>query len=323
MNPTEEQQNVRPIRGTGYPKSNIWAIGGGKGGVGKTFVSTSLAVFLSNLGYKTTIVDLDLGAANTHTSLGEAAPRMGIQNLIMTPNTKLVDVAQPTKFTHLNIVSGSNDALDVADINNEHKSRLMSAIYNHEADFTILDLSAGTHKSTLDFFLMAQKRLLIFTPEPSSIENAYRFMKSSFFRNVKRFEHQLHLKPLIDNLMQNKSSLGIKSPADLLALVIKNDPVNGERLKDLLNRYDYQIILNQTRTFKDMEIGESIAGVSKKYFGLNTSFLGHVDHDNAVWQSLRKRQHLLVEYPHSRLYTQLMKITRKLVQQNKSLKLTA
>ena len=70
------------------------------------------------------------------------------------------------------------------------------------------------------------------------------------------------------------------------------------------------------RTNKDVELGFAIQSVCQKYFGLNAHYLGHLDHDNAVWQSLRKKRPLLLEYPNSRLYTQILGITRDLVNPN-------
>lgn len=179
-----------------------------------------------------------------------------------------------------------------------------------KADFIILDLSAGTHSTTLDFFLMAPEQILAVTPDPSSIENAYRFIKSAFFRKIKRYEFQLNLGNLIGDLMANKSEHGIRSPADLLYFVSKKDPENGERLAKLMSTLNIHIVLNQVRTMSEVALGPSIESVCRKYFGINAHFLGHLEYDNAVWQSLRKKRHLLLEYPHSRVYAQLLGIAR-------------
>lgn len=300
------------IRGTKSSASSIWAIAGGKGGVGKSFVSSSLGIFLANMGFKTLLVDLDLGAANLHTCLGEQESRSNLNHFLKDPTAPLSSAISPTNFNNLSILGGGNDSLDVANISVEQKTRLMSALYSHPSDFILLDLSAGTHDTTIDFFLMANEHLIVTTPEPSSMENAYRFMKAAFFRHLKRYESQFLLGPVIAELMNSKNELGIRSPADLLTLIFQRDPVNGARLQQQMQNFIFKIILNQTRTFKDVNLGSSIRSVSQKYFGIQADFLGHVDFDNAVWQSLRKRKHLLVEYPHSRLYSQLMHISRKL-----------
>ena len=62
------------VRGSGVPASIIVAVGGGKGGVGKSFLSTNIGIFLANMGFNTVIVDCDLGAPNVHTCLGEPPP---------------------------------------------------------------------------------------------------------------------------------------------------------------------------------------------------------------------------------------------------------
>lgn len=301
-------------RGCVHSKAHIIAIGGGKGGVGKSFVSSSLSIFLSYMGYNTIVVDLDLGASNIHTCLGVPPTPYGVQNLIEDDQILINEVAHKTPFPHLRVISGSNDSLDIANISEKQKSTLLSRIYNTEADFILLDLSAGTHESTVDFFLTAQQRALVVTPDPTSIENAYRFLKTSFFRNVRRFEAQLGLSDKIKNIMLEQKKYGIKNPADLLAVLKKLEPQRGEELHNLLKQYEHKIILNQAHTYKEREIGASIQSVCNKYFDIPTEFIGAIDHDNAVWQSLRKRKHLLVEYPHSRLYPQLLRIAKKITQ---------
>ena len=98
-----------------------------------------------------------------------------------------------------------------------------------------------------------------------------------------------------------------------------SDKEKGEQLMRNLSQFSPYFILNQTRSPRDISLGYSIKSVCHKYFGLKGEFLGHVDHDNAVWQSLRNRKHLLVEYPHSQLYAQLMNITRAITKKNEYL----
>lgn len=309
---TAPNNTYKLVRGQVEPQSTIIAVGGGKGGIGKSFVSSSIAIFLSNMGFETYLVDLDLGGANLHTTLGEGLPKKGVNEFLTDTSLHIQDVAVDTSFPHLKLVAGSSDLVDMADINEFQRSRLMSALFNLKTKFIVLDLSAGSHHTTLDFFLMANHKVVVFTPEPSSIENAYRFLKGAFHRKIRRFENQLQLSSLVNELMSQRSNLGVRSPADLLKAISAKDPINGPRLQQMMGQLNFEIILNQVRTIKDAELGPSIQGVCTKYFGLPFSYLGHVEHDNAVWQALRKRRHLLLEYPHSRVYAQMMKITRGL-----------
>lgn len=264
------------------------------------------------MGHETYLVDLDLGGANLHTTLGEGMPKIGVNEFLTDTSLDLKDVAINTSFPNMKLIAGSSDLLDVADVNDFQRSRLMSAIYGLKTKFIVLDLSAGSHNTTLDFFLMANHKLVVFTPEPSSIENAYRFIKAAFYRKIRRYENQLHLTGLVAELMNQKNELGLRAPSDLLRAIVARDPENGKQLQYLMSQMGFDIVLNQVRALKDAELGPSIQGVCTKYFGLPFNYLGHVEHDNAVWQALRKRRHLLLEYPHSRVYAQMMAISRRL-----------
>lgn len=310
----DQIQQTGPVK----PMAEIIAIGSGKGGVGKSFFSSSLAFFLSQFGHDVLLIDLDLGAPNLHTNLGLNPNHKGINEFLTNPELTLDDVTQTTPFHHLRFIGGSSDALDIANITDDQKTRLMSALLQQKAKYIILDLSAGTHQSTMDFFLLATRKLLVFTPEPSSVENAYRFMKSAFFRKLKRYEFQLQIQNELKLLANNQAAGSIKNPSDLLKQIVEKDPVIGQRVIDAVSQLNFEIVLNQSRSHKDSELGASLQSVSSKYFGVNCNYLGHVDHDNAVWQSLRRRRHMLVESPQSKLYVQLMGITRRLASTLKS-----
>jgi flagellar biosynthesis protein FlhG len=300
------------IRGQGQAKSVIIAVGGGKGGVGKSFVSTNLSIFLANMGFSTLLLDLDLGAPNLHTYLGEEPPTKNFHEYLRGRSTNLIDTSVPTKFPKLRLISGANDHTELANISVSDQSRLMSGIFQLSTDFVVLDLSAGTHTSTLDFFLMAEHQILVMTPEPTSIENAYRFMKAAFFRKIKRFEMQLGLKETVRKLMSQQEEKKIRYPSDLIAEIVKLEPARGQQLKQLMGDLDFNIVLNQIRSSKELHLGTSVESVCRRYFGVPTRFLGHLEYDNAAWHSIRKRRPLLLDYPQSPLYTQVLSLARDL-----------
>lgn len=314
-----QTKNYYLLRGQQQPASCIIAVGGGKGGVGKSFISSSIAIFLAKMGYKTYAIDLDLGGSNLHTSLGEPPASVGINEFIQNSELNLMDVSHTSKnFSNLKLVSGASEALDIANIKTGDASRIMSAIHKLPADYVILDLSAGTHSSTIDFFLMASHRLIVMTPEPNSIENAYRFMKSSFHRQLQRMGYAYKVSNVIEELMSQRAHYNIRMPSDLIRQLTQLYPEKTTQLHQILQNFCFELVVNQAYTLQDLELAASIQTVCEKYFGISTQALATIEHDNAVWQSLRLRRHLLLEYPHSRLYNQLMGLTRKLIQGEKT-----
>jgi flagellar biosynthesis protein FlhG len=318
-----ENDEFTSYRGRVQAASTIIAVGAGKGGVGKSFVSSSLAIFLAQLGYNTVIMDLDLGAANLHTWLGQGLPPRSIQEFLNDPTIKLEDLCADTMWSKLRFISGASEMILPADVNDYARARLMSSIYKLPSDFIILDLSAGTHLTTLDFFLMAHHNLVLFTPEPSSVENAYRFMKAAFYRKLKRYEYELQIKEQLELFLAGPQTGSVRSPAEFLRRVCGRDPVISHKVTNVMKQLDFRVVLNQVRTAQDATLGPAIQSVAHKHFGLPCNLLGTLDYDNAVWQSLRQKHHLLMANRQSHLYAQLMGMARRISSPQTSFKAAA
>jgi flagellar biosynthesis protein FlhG len=218
-----------------------------------------------------------------------------------------------TEIQGLSFISGFNDKLDIADLTRAGRDRLINSLRHLPSPYVILDLGAGTSENTLDFFNAADQKIVAVTPEPTSIENAYRFMKSSFYRKLRQAESELGIQELIATAMDPRNENGIRSPADLIRHLNRTNPEIGGHLMSKISGYQVQILLNQVRTRQDIDLGVSMKSVCSKYFGIQANYLGYVDHDNAVWQSLRKRRPLIVEFPYSSIVGQFLGITKNLL----------
>lgn len=306
--------HTAPIRGgMNHTTNTIWAVGGGKGGIGKSFIVSSLAICLARMGRAVTLVDLDLGSANLHTCLGAKIPQESLSDFISGRVRELGQVASATEIPGLSFISGFNDALNIADLPRLEKERLITGLRSLPTSHVILDLGAGTNESTLDFFLAADQKIVAVTPEPTSIENAYRFMKSSFYRRLRQAESELGIQNLIEEAMDTKNLHGIRSPADLIRYINQTSPAAGARLSAKIADFQVQLLVNQVRTREDIELGHSMKSVCRKYFGIDANYLGYIDHDNAVWQSLRKRRPALIEHPYSSMVGQFLNVTKNLL----------
>ena len=121
----------------------------------------------------------------------------------------------------------------------------------------------------------------------------------------------------MDEVMYNMEKYNVRSPADLLHTVSELQPETAAEFLSVLEDYQFHILINQARSQKDKDLARSISSVSKKYFGVYAEPVGALEYDNAVWQSLRNRKHLLMQNPHSRIYGQLLTVTRSLVDPNR------
>jgi flagellar biosynthesis protein FlhG len=272
----------------------VIAIGGGKGGIGKSLISANLGIELARRGHRVVLVDADLGGANLHTTLGLDVPRRSLSDFVERRYAKIEDVVTPTGIPNLGLVSGALDHLDAANPRHAQKMRLLRHVQSMDVDYAILDLGAGTHTNTLDFFLVSDHGVLVLVPEPTAVENAYRFVKAAFWRRMRNVAHVYGYEGLLRTIM---AGANYRSPVDLLATVRERDPEAGETITKELRAFRPRLVVNQARTPQDAEIGLAVVAAWRKYFGLEMDYLGYIHYDDEMWRAVRARRPLLVERP--------------------------
>ncbi len=176
----------------------IFSVGGGKGGVGKSVLSIALAAALAKEGKSVILADLDLGAANLHTYLGIRGRTPTIADFILHKAPSLQSILVETSVPNLGLVSGAEFAPGVTSPAHWMKLKLMRHLRALPAEYLIIDLGAGVHFNTLDFFGLSDRGIVITAPEPGAVMNAYSFVKGALFRKVQSvFKNHPDLAPLI------------------------------------------------------------------------------------------------------------------------------
>jgi len=291
----------------------IWAIGGGKGGTGKTFLSGNLAISLAKTGKKVILIDADLGCANLHTCLGIKVTGATLSDFIKGKVRSIQDVVFETGIPNVSLISGAQDFLEIANPKYREKMKLIRQFRELDFEYLILDLGAGTSFNILDFFLASDVGILMVLPEPTSIENVYRFIKSAFYRRFKKVVKVPEIRHVITQAMDQKNDLGIRTPFDLIEQVERIDPEIGGKLKDQLYEFKPKIIVNQVRSKDDITLGFSMRSSCLKYFGIQVEYKGYIDYDDSVWKASKLSRPVMLEYPYSRSAQEINKITFNLL----------
>jgi len=280
------------------PARQVCAIGGGKGGTGKTFLSAGLGIALAKMGKRVILIDADLGCANLHTALGLPYPEETLSDFMKEKVKRLADVIVDTGVENLRLISGAQDFLEIANPRYKEKMRLIRQVQGLDVDYIILDLGAGTSFTILDFFLSADSGLLSVIPEPGSIENVYRFIKSAYFRKFKKVARDPEMRALITMAMDQKNSLGLKTPSDLVAHIKTINPQIGERLAESIASIRPKLVVNQVRSKDDIALGFSMRSSCSKYFGIEVEYLGYIEADDTVRVAARRKRPVMIDYPY-------------------------
>jgi flagellar biosynthesis protein FlhG len=286
-----------PAAVPGRRARRILAFGGGKGGIGKSLVAANVGIALARSGHQVLLVDADLGGANLHTCLGVAQPATTLSDFVLR-GVPLAKLAVPTGIDRLLLVSGAQDALDAANPRAQVRARLLQELRAQDVDYLVLDLGAGTAVHTLDLFLLADHGVLVVLPEPTSVENAYRFLKASLFRRLQQLARELGVSHLAEGALGSRDS-ALRAPADVVAHVRATDTEAADALAAALQAYRVKLVVNQVRAPADETVGPAVASAWKKFFGLEMDYLGGIAYDDAAWRSVRRRRALLVDGPDS------------------------
>jgi flagellar biosynthesis protein FlhG len=202
----------------------ILAVGGGKGGAGKSVFSLIMAFWLARIGKRTILMDVDLGGANLHTLLGIKSPDRTLNDFLTRKFDKLEDICIDTSEKNLRLISGASDVLSMANPHFSQKIKLMTHLSRLDADYVVLDLGAGTSFNVLDFFLIAHKKIIVLTPEPTSIQNAYIFVRNAVYRKLSRLSSKNpSLDALIKIAMDPKNALKIRTIKELFQFIEASD----------------------------------------------------------------------------------------------------
>jgi flagellar biosynthesis protein FlhG len=294
----------------------IIGVGGGKGGIGKSLLSASLGIDLARRGFRVVLLDADLGGANLHTCLGLEQSQVGLAAFLEDRHARLEDVLQPTGLPNLSFLSGAHDPLDSANPRYHQKLRLLRAVGQVHADYAVLDIGSGTNFNVLDFFLAADHGILTLVPEPTSVENGYRFLKAAFYRRLKAVEKTYGIAELLHAVNRNPGAVA-QGPRGLLSAVSLRDPEAGRLLEFQMQQFRPRLVVNMARTPGDYEVGAAVAAAWRKFFGLEMDYLGCIGYDDDVWRCVRSKRPLLVENPDGPTASAVREIADRLLAMDK------
>jgi len=288
-------------------QKKIIAVGSAKGGVGKSVFAANLGVFLAGRGYRTAVVDLDLGNANIHVHLGQHAPASrNVNDFIMKRVKTLNEIAVHSEYGPM-VVSGGNSELGAANIKFMKKLRLIKALGDIEADYVILDLGGDVSYNSLDFFLRADCGVVVTTPDSASYMGAYHFIKEALYRKLARIfgpessyrnEKNKDLERLICRMTAPAQGPEVKTVRELIDQVKEWQPHNLPLITRVMADFRPCLVLNKVPKYNNVHhVPMMIQEVSRKWLSKEVSFLGSISAQSEVEESVLDQVPVLARYP--------------------------
>jgi flagellar biosynthesis protein FlhG len=304
--PPDSAVEVEGFRGV----RRMLAVGGGRGGAGKSLVAQNLAVYFAQLGKTVILVDLDPTGANMHA-------QFGIPAHAQPPNDDTTEELQkalvPTSLPGLSLLPGPHDAIEPPlQLRAGRKSRWLARVRALRADYLVIDVGPGHNHLAVDVMMNADFAICVTVPEPPAIEATYRFVRASYRRKLRRALAKDRFRlSLVDRAVKEIGRL--PSPLDLIRLLAKTDRSLAELAWAEANRMHLYLAVNQTRVRTDLELGGAMSALARRHYGVTLDELGWVEHDDTVWLSVRRKKPLLVDSPTSKAARNIERLARRVV----------
>jgi len=293
--------------------SQIYAIGGGKGGSGKSFLAANFGALFAREGLNTVLIDLDLGGSNLHSLLGLRQVKRGLNSYLNRSVCDLSDVAVATEIPNLHLISSADCSLEIGNLFYAQKVKILDAVCKLPFDAIFIDLGAGSTYNVIDFFLSAHQGIFVFTPEPSSIQNTVRFIKAVYLRRLKQILKQYAFNNVVKEIAEASEGGFVGSPIEIVDRLMEREPDRGKLLQKELCKLRFKLVLNQYRKHVDETLGDKMEKVCNRHFHAGFQFLGNIAYDERVHNSVLAKTIFANKYPYTPTSTDLKHATARIM----------
>ena len=286
--------------------TRVIAVGGGKGGIGKTSLTVGLGLCLAAMKYSVVLADCDLGGANMRTVLGLPEPRLTSIDFFVRNAAAVEQLLTPTGVDGLQFISGRGGVLGLANLKYSQKLKFINQLKKLEADFVLLDLGAGTSYDVLDFFLSSDRGVLVTCPDPLSLESTFGFLKTAMYRGIARSYYSdeiicRHIRK------QTEGAFGLTMFQFLSELRIES-PESADIVWKYLAAYPKGLILNMVRTREEIKVASELIAETSRQLSVRVDLLGQVSYDPIVRKSALDRSPFVLTRPTAKASRDLLKI---------------
>ena len=277
------------------------AVGGGKGGVGKTIIAVNLALALTLVHGKSVILlDGDIGNSNCNTLLGITRIERSIENYLQKENS-LSEIIVETAYPGLKLVCGTQNKM--SGFLASELPRLMTDIELIDADCVVIDLGAGIGDDVLDLYRCAYEKIIVVVPQVTALQNAYSFIKAAFLRDIER----------TDRLSAISANIGYDlQKLDAVVSNMEHESDVQREFAGVRARQQFRIVGNMVNNHGDLKIIQNLQKVIGSYLQLESSILGIIGTGEDMTKSVNMVTPFVSLYPDSQRSRQIKLIAGRI-----------
>jgi flagellar biosynthesis protein FlhG len=242
----------------------IWAIGGGKGGTGKSFLTAALGTALAQAGNSVILVDANLAAPDLHCFLGIRAPRRSLLD-VLKDGAAWQDVLAPTSQPRLRLLNFAGDEPAMADLAPGVGARMTAYLDRLEADFVVIDVGSGIASMVLDLFNLAHQPIAVTTPDPAAMRGIFRFVHHAACRRIQnRFEGKEGIRAVMEGLQHLSGAAQPRTMSSFVKMLQTREPEAARDITAMLHQWQPLMLVNMAASDRDLRRAEILETAASK-----------------------------------------------------------
>lgn len=186
----------------------------------------------------------------------------------------------------------------MAHISKFEKIKILTSIQELDYDYVVLDLGAGTSFNMVDIFNVADIKIVVMSGEPTSIENAYGFLKVAIFRHIERFLSKRWDFEEINKKLRSKS-MNFPNVESIIEAAGSIDSSASEAIRAFIDSFRPGMILNQVKYKRELNVFYGFENVVKKYLSIDIEKLGFLPYDEKVSECVKLLKPYYLRFPDS------------------------
>jgi len=274
-------------------KKVVVAVGGGKGGVGKTLFASALARRLAERGKSVAAVDADFARPSIVASPNGKEAGISMSDFLTGYNIKLDSGTED--HMNVNVISGQDLYPDAA-INGWRVDKFLRQVSKIKEQFIVLDLGPGTSSFTLDCFLNSDIGVLVTSPDPLAERDCFHFAQSCLMQGLRNRSNK---DPEVKKLLRFLEKRNENSRVPLRQFLEKfNDGVHlvSSILEDLKAGLKTGIVVNMTNDIRDSVDGATLRTVFQDFLGLEVELWGQIGFDRDLRNKIRTKSEIPLQF---------------------------
>jgi flagellar biosynthesis protein FlhG len=267
----------------GLCDKKLWTIGGGKGGVGKTFLAAAMGTALARAGRSVILVDANLAAPDLHAYLGIKAPGSTLLD-VLERRAAIQDALMATPEPNLYFLSCVGDELGMSEITRAEQENMVACLSALDAEFVLLDVGSGTSLEVLDFFNLAHEAIVVTSPDPASMRCTFKYIRNAAYRRVQdRFGGLEDVKDAFQRLRRTSGTAQPQTMKTFLDLLRPNAPEAAQNIANMLEGWRPHLLVNMAASEQDHHVADIILSAVRRFLNIDLHSCGVINFDPA-WQ---------------------------------------